>query len=66
MKNDNLKENNSKENKTDCFAWISKNKCNALSSKNCQNCNFYKHFSKELNYSKYISKKDLMERDKNR
>lgn len=66
MKNDNSIVSSSKENKTDCFAWISKSKCNALNSKACKNCSFYKHFSKELNYSKYISKKDLLERSKNR
>lgn len=64
--NKNTKTVNESSNKIDCFAWISKNKCNALSSKNCQNCSFYKHFSKVLNYSKYISEKDLIERNKNR
>ena len=57
---------NESSDKSDCFAWISKNKCNALSCKNCNGCSFYKHFSKVSNYSKYISKKDLVERKKNR
>lgn len=30
------------EDKTDCFAWFDKNKCNALVSKNCKNCMFYR------------------------
>lgn len=48
-----------------CFAWISKNKCNALSCKNCSNCSFFKERKKEPNYDKYISQKDLAEREKN-
>ena len=57
---------NESSDKSDCFAWISKNKCNALSCKNCNGCSFYKHFSKVSYYSKYFSKKDLVERKKNR
>ncbi len=48
--------------KPDCFAWISKKKCNALSIKNCKECNFYQHHSKVQNYTKYFSKEDLAER----
>ncbi len=48
--------------KPDCFAWISKYKCNALS---CKECRFYQHYSKVQNYTKYFSSKDLAERRKN-
>ncbi|MCI9279877.1 MAG: hypothetical protein HFJ02_03650 [Bacilli bacterium] len=61
MKNDNLVVASSKD-KTDCFAWISKGKCNALNSKDCKNCSFYRSKSEVPNYEKYISKKDLLER----
>lgn len=48
--------------KPDCFAWISKKKCNALCVKNCKKCSFYKHHSEVQNYTKYFSKEDLTER----
>lgn len=51
--------------KPDCFARISKCKCNALSSKDCKECRFYQHYSKVQNYTKYFSSKDLTERRKN-
>lgn len=50
------------EDKPNCFAWISKKKCNALSIKNCKECSFYQHYSKVPNYTKYFSKEDLAER----
>ena len=56
----------SRKDKTDCFAWISKSKCNALNCKNCKDCSFYKHYCEVQNYGKYISKKDLVERGKNK
>lgn len=46
---------NSKD-KPSCFAWISKSKCNALNTKECKNCRFYKHYSELPNYSKIIFK----------
>ena len=57
---------NESSDKSDCFAWISKNKCNALIFKNCKGCSFYKNYLNVPNYSKYISKKDLIEREKNK
>lgn len=33
---------NENEDKTNCFAWLGKNKCNALVTKNCKNCRFYR------------------------
>lgn len=38
---------NNDDDKVDCFAWKSKTKCNALKTKECKNCSFYK--SKILN-----------------
>lgn len=66
MNNNNVVVVPDSKDKPECFAWISKTKCNALSCKNCKNCSFYKHRSEVPNYSKYISKSDLIERDKNR
>lgn len=40
--------------KIDCFARISKVKCNALKSKKCLNCNFYKKKEDVPNYKMYI------------
>ena len=45
--------------KPNCFAWISKSKCNALCIKDCKNCSFYRHYSEVPNYDKYISKDEL-------
>lgn len=56
----------SSKNKTDCFAWLSNSKCNALNSKNCANCGFYKNKKDVPNYEKYISKNDLLERRKDK
>ncbi len=53
------------EEKFMCFAWLSQVKCNALSSKNCSNCTFFKDRKDVPSYDKYISKKDLEEREKN-
>ncbi len=48
-----------KNDKCNCFAWISKTKCNALSSKNCKGCSFYKDKNDVPNYQKYLLKKDV-------
>lgn len=40
--------------KLDCFARISKIKCNALKSKECKNCSFYKSKSDVPDYKKYL------------
>lgn len=34
----------------DCFARLSEKECNALSSKKCNDCSFYKHFAEEPHY----------------
>lgn len=44
------------EDKPNCFAWLSKSKCNALNSKDCKNCRFYKHKNEVPNYKKYLPK----------
>lgn len=41
-----MKEND----KTNCFAWIDFNTCNALTEKDCKNCSFYKDKSEVKNY----------------
>ncbi len=53
------------EEKFMCFAWISKTKCNALSCKNCSNCSFFRDKKEVPGYDKYISSKELAEREKN-
>ena len=45
---------NERDDKPDCFAWLSTLKCNALSKKCCKNCSFYKHKSQVPNYEKYL------------
>lgn len=42
--------------KHDCFAWLSKEKCNALSIKKCDNCSFYRHHTEVKDYQKYLPK----------
>lgn len=53
------KENQFKDdikNGANCFAWLSENECNALSEKKCSDCSFFKHFSEELDYAKWLPK----------
>jgi len=49
--------------KLDCFARINKDICNALTIKNCKNCNFYKCKKDVPNYSQYLKKgtKELLQ-----
>jgi len=56
---------NESNNKLDCFARLSKIKCNALKKKECKTCTYYKKRSEVSNYEKYVSKKDLVEWRKN-
>ena len=49
---------NEENDKIDCFARISKIKCNALKKKECKNCNFYKNKSQVPDYKKYLLMKD--------
>lgn len=42
--------------KQDCFAWLSKTKCNALSEKKCESCSFYQHYKEVKDYNKYLPK----------
>jgi len=53
MKNNN-KELSDDNDKIECFARISKYKCNALIKKDCKNCNFYKDKKKVVNYKQYL------------
>lgn len=48
---------NNKEDKTDCFAWITKVKCDILKRKECKNCSFYKNKNDALNHNKNLLKK---------
>lgn len=45
-----------KEDKQNCFAWINEHTCNALTIKDCKNCNFYKDKKEVPNYSIYLKK----------
>lgn len=51
-----MKENNKKvvsvdsNDKTDCFAWRSKVKCDALKTKTCKDCAFYKKKENDESY----------------
>lgn len=47
------------EDKLDCFARISKIKCNALKTKECKNCSFYKDKKNVPDYKKYLQMKDF-------
>ncbi len=42
--------------KKECFARLAKEKCNALSKKECENCSFYQHYSQVKGYDKYLPK----------
>lgn len=44
-------EEEKEENKTSCFAYISKDKCGALMEKDCKNCKFYKHTLQENDFT---------------
>lgn len=55
--NNNVDIKNNDKDKCNCFAWLSKNKCNALSTKNCSNCSFFKDKKDVANYQKYLPKK---------
>lgn len=44
--------------KLDCFARISKTKCNALKEKKCKNCSFYKNRKDVPNYKKLFIKSE--------
>ena len=50
---------------TDCFAYVSKNYCNALSVKNCSQCSFYKSKQEVPNYQKYLLNSKKGENEKN-
>lgn len=40
--------------KPECFAWLSQEVCNALVTKNCSRCSFYKARKDVNKYQKYI------------
>lgn len=54
---------NTENDKLDCFARINESICNALNTKECKNCRFYKHKKDVPNYSIYLKKgkKELLE-----
>lgn len=54
-----------KKEMTDCFAYVSKNYCNALSVKNCSQCSFYKSKQEVPNYPKYLLNSKKGENEKN-
>lgn len=60
MKKDIIVVNESND-KLDCFARISKIKCNALKKKECKNCSFYKPKKEVPDYKKYLQMNDLDE-----
>lgn len=43
--------------KKDCFAYIDEKTCNALCTKQCKDCSFYKPKKDVPNYEKYIEKR---------
>lgn len=47
---------NTENDKIDCFARINESICNALNTKECKNCRFYKHKKDVPNYSIYLKK----------
>lgn len=51
-----MKENKMGVDKVECFAWLSKTKCNALSKKECEKCSFYRHYTEVKGYSQYLPK----------
>lgn len=55
---------NKEEDKKDCFARINKKICNALSEKECKNCNFYKYKDDVLDYEEILKqgKKELLKK----
>ncbi len=57
-----------KEDKQNCFAWINEHTCNALTIKDCKNCNFYKDKKEVPNYSIYLKKgkKELLTNNENK
>lgn len=60
---------NMENDKTDCFARINEKTCNALNTKECKNCSFYKSKKNVPNYSIYLEKgkKELIDNtDKNK
>lgn len=54
-----------KKEMTDCFAYVSKSYCNALSVKNCSQCSFYKSKQEVPNYQKYLLTSKKGENEKN-
>ena len=54
-----------KKEMTDCFAYVSKNYCNALLVKNCSQCSFYKSKQEVPNYQKYLLTSKKGENEKN-
>lgn len=54
---------NTENDKLDCFARINESICNALNTKECKNCRFYKNKKDVPNYSIYLKKgkKELLE-----
>jgi len=58
---------NTENDKIDCFAKINESICNALNTKECKNCRFYKNKKDVPNYSIYLKKgkKELLELSSN-
>ena len=54
---------NTENDKIDCFARINESICNALNTKECKNCRFYKNKKDVPNYSIYLKKgkKELLD-----
>ena len=54
---------NTENDKLDCFARVNESVCNALSTKECKNCSFYKNKKDVPNYSTYLKKgkKELLD-----
>lgn len=56
------------EDKSDCFARIDDNTCNALVKKDCKNCSFYRPKCEVPNYEKFLrlGKKELVKKNENK
>ena len=57
---------NKEKDKKECFARINKEICNALSEKECENCNFYKCKDDVLDYEEILKqgKKELLNKNR--
>lgn len=49
-----VENDSNKSDRPECFAWLSEKTCNALVTKNCRKCSFYKESKNVNNYKKYL------------